>query len=112
MVHIDAVKPQVTPSVHLMNFQFFAYNGENFSIPLLQPHKLYNNSYFKPNWNITLVVTGWNSNVNSTNECLDTLLLAYKNRKSNFVVWLSTYFVYRFRSATEKPNFIQSNFTI
>lgn len=69
-----------------MNFQFMARDGETFSIPLLEPNKLWNNSKFNRNLNTTLVVTGWNSNVNSTNEAVETLFRAYKHRDINFVV--------------------------
>lgn len=85
-MHLNAIKPTITPSVHLMNFQFFTPNGNVFSIPLLEPHKLWDNPKFNCNWNTTLVVTGWNSNVNSTNEAVQTLHNAYKQRNINFVV--------------------------
>lgn len=85
-LHLNAIKPNITPSVHLMNFQFLTRHGDNFLIPLLQPHKLWDNPKFNRNWNTTLVVTGWNSNINSTNEAVETLFRAYKQRKINFIV--------------------------
>lgn len=85
-IHLNVIKPMVTPSVHLMNFHFLTPNGENFRIPLLEPHKLWDNKQFNRNWNTTLVVTGWNTNINSTNECVQTLYTAYKQRNINFVV--------------------------
>lgn len=85
-MHLNVIKPTVTPSVHLMNFQFLTPRGDNFRIPLLEPHKLWDNPKFNRNWNTTLVVTGWNSNVNSTNEAVQTLFIAYKQRKINFIV--------------------------
>lgn len=85
-IHLNVIKPMVTPSVHLMNFHFLTPNGENFHIPLLEPHKLWDNEKFNRNWNTTLVVTGWNTNINSSNECVQTLYMAYKQRNINFVV--------------------------
>lgn len=85
-VHLNVVKPAITPSVHLMNFQFLTPSGDNFRIPLLEPHKLWDNPKFNRKWNTTLVVTGWNSNVNSTNEAVETLSRAYKQRNINFIV--------------------------
>lgn len=74
-----------------MNFQFLTPNGDNFRIPLLEPHKLWDNPKFNRNFNTTLLVTGWNTNVNSTNEAVDTLFRAYKHRKINFVVGIFFY---------------------
>lgn len=85
-MHLEVIQPTITPSVHLMNFQFLTSHGDNFRIPLLQPHKLWDNSKFNRNWNTTLVVTGWNSNVNSTNEAVQTLFNAYRERNINFIV--------------------------
>lgn len=85
-VHLNAIKPTITPSVHLMNFQFLTSNDETFLIPLLEPHKLWDNPKFNRNWNTTLVVTGWNSNVNSTNAAVQTLYNAYRHRNNNFIV--------------------------
>lgn len=85
-IHLNVIKPMVTPSVHLMNFHLLTPNGENYRIPLLEPHNLWDNEKFNRNWNTTLVVTGWNTNINSTNECVDSLFAGYKHRNINFVV--------------------------
>lgn len=85
-IHLNVIKPMVTPSVHLMNFHFLTPNGENFLIPLLEPHKLWDNEKFNRNWNTTILLTGWNTNINSTNECVQKLFSAYRQRNINFVV--------------------------
>lgn len=92
-IHLNVIKPMITPSVHLMNFHLLTPSGENFLIPLLEPHKLWDNEKFNRNWNTTLVVTGWNTNINSTNECVDSLFAAYKHRNTNFVVFDTSDFV-------------------
>lgn len=85
-IHLNVIKPMITPSVHLMNFHLLTPNGENIRVPLLEPHNLWDNENFNRNWNTTLVVTGWNTNINSSNECVDKLFSAYKRRNHNFVV--------------------------
>lgn len=85
-MHSNAIQPSITPSVHLMNFQLYTRNGKAISIPLLEPNKLWNSPAFDRTVNTTLVVTGWNSNVNSTNEAIETLHRAYRQQNVNFVV--------------------------
>ncbi|XP_055296585.1 uncharacterized protein LOC129565592 [Sitodiplosis mosellana] len=92
-IHLNVIKPSITPSVHLMNFQFYTPHGDTFRIPLLEPHKLWNNSKFNREWNTTLVITGWNTNVNSTNEAVETLYRAYRQRKINFIVFDTSNFI-------------------
>lgn len=69
-----------------MKFQFYTPSGDIYRIPLLEPHKLWDNSKFNRDWNTTLIVTGWNTNANSTNEAVETLYRAYRQRKINFIV--------------------------
>lgn len=69
-----------------MNFELLTKDGENITISLLQPNKLYHHSSFRKDENIVMLVTGWNSNINETNDAVDSLYHAYRDRESNFVV--------------------------
>lgn len=69
-----------------MNFQLFTRSGENFSASLLEPNKLYHHSSFRKEWDVVMVVTGWNSNINKKNDALNVLYDAYYTRDVNFVV--------------------------
>lgn len=85
-IHLNAIKPSFTPSVHKMNFELLTHNGENVTIPLLKPEALWNHPKFNQNWDVILLVTGWNSNINETNDALDALYASYRLRDTNFVV--------------------------
>lgn len=85
-IHLDAIKPSFTPSVHKMNFELLTHNGENITIPLLDPEALWKHPKFNQKWDVVLLVTGWNSNINETNDALDTLYASYRLRNTNFVV--------------------------
>lgn len=85
-IHLDAINPSFTPSVHRMNFELLTHSGENITIPLLEPHRLWNHPKFVQDRNIVLLVTGWNSNINETNDALDAIYSAYREREVNFVV--------------------------
>lgn len=71
-----------------MNFQLFSLEGDVERVPLLFPKTLLNHSAFNPEWNTTLLVTGWNTNPETAhqNPCIQTLLRAYRTRNMNFVV--------------------------
>lgn len=85
-VSINAVKPSYTPSLEEMHFQFMTQDNEIISVPLAEPDTLWSHPKFNKNWNVTLVITGWNSNINRTNIALDVLYQAYRQRQVNFVV--------------------------
>lgn len=92
-IHLKVITPNFTPSVHLMNFELLTHNGENITIPLLEPHRLWQHSKFHQDWDIVLLVTGWNSNINETNDAVDSLYAAYRERDVNFVVHYSIQFL-------------------
>lgn len=75
-----------------MNFELLTHSGENITIPLLEPHRLWNHPKFRQEWNVVLLVTGWNSNINETNDALDAIYSAYRERDVNFVVRISNRF--------------------
>lgn len=69
-----------------MNFEMLTHSGENITIPLLEPHRLWKHPKFRQDWDVVLLVTGWNSNINHTNDALDAIYSAYREREVNFVV--------------------------
>lgn len=85
-VSINAVKPSYTPSADEMNFDFITRENQKISVSIENPDLLWNDPKFNRNWNVTLVITGWNSNINRTNIALDVLYQAYRQREVNFVV--------------------------
>lgn len=84
-IHVNAITPTFTPSIHKMNFEMLN-DDDNITIPLLNPEALWTHAKFHQDWDVVLVITGWNSNINETNDALDTLYAAYRKRNTNFVV--------------------------
>lgn len=72
-----------------MNFDFITPDYQKISVSIDNPDVLWNDPKFNKNWNVTLVITGWNSNINRTNFALDVLYQAYRRREVNFVVSIS-----------------------
>lgn len=85
-IHVNAITPTFIPNVDEMNFEMLTREHENITIPLLNPEELWTHSKFRQDWDVVLVITGWNSNINETNDALDTLYAAYRIRDTNFVV--------------------------
>lgn len=85
-IHFNAIRPSFMPSIHRMNFELLTHSGENITIPLLDPNHLWEHPRFRQDWDVVLIVTGWNSNINETNDALDVLYGAYRLRNINFVV--------------------------
>ena len=85
-VHLNAVTPSAPPNINEMNFEFLTQSGENITIPLLYPDALANHVEFRRDFTTVLLVTGWNSNINKTNDALETLYAAYQTRDVNFLV--------------------------
>lgn len=92
-VHVNAIKPSFIPNVREMNFEMLTQNNENITIPLFEPERLWNHSKFRQDWDVVLLITGWNSNINETNDALETLYAAYRRRNTNFVVNLLSFSV-------------------
>lgn len=85
-IHVNAIVPSFVPHVRDMNFELLTLNAENISMPLLDPEALWMHPRFRQDWNVVLLITGWNSNINSSNEAVDVLFAAYAQREVNFVV--------------------------
>lgn len=59
----------------------------NITVPLKEPHTLWHHPNFQVNLKIVILVTGWNSNINLTNDAVNVLYEAYRCRDDyNFVV--------------------------
>lgn len=84
----DQIKPQkkVSPHVNQMNLVFMTKNRK-YSVPLQYPELLWNHSQFRTDLNSVILVTGWTSNINETNDAMKALWNAYKCRGNvNFIV--------------------------
>lgn len=69
-----------------MNFILIT-KTENYTIPLNDAAKLWAHNVFDKNKKTVILVTGWTSNINATNEALNTISAAYMCRGNiNFVV--------------------------
>lgn len=80
------VQPKFLPKIHEMNF-VLKTKSKNISVPLEKPEQLWSNAEFKKDLPLILLITGWTTNFNDTNNALDTVYAAYKCRGNvNFVV--------------------------
>lgn len=76
----------MSPHVNQMNLVFMVKN-KKFSVPLQYPELLWKHSQFQTDLNTVILVTGWTSNINETNDAMKTLWNAYKCRGNiNFIV--------------------------
>lgn len=71
-----------------MNFEFITQDNDNISVSITDPEELWRHSKFRKDWNVTLFITGWNSDINETNDALEVMYAAYRLRDINFVVKL------------------------
>lgn len=86
----NQVKPRdkYLPELSQMNFVVFTKNDKHL-IPLENHHDLWNETLFNPSYKTEIMVTGWTSNINETNDALETIWQAYKCRGNvNFIVSL------------------------
>lgn len=86
-VSIHAIKPAQTPTIASMQYLLITPDNEQVFVPLDKSQTLWEHKRFRMNWKVVIVVTGWNSNINITNEALETLYEAFRCRDNyNFVV--------------------------
>lgn len=82
----NTVRPKFLPKINEMNF-VLKTKTKNISVPLEQPEQLWSNAEFNKDLPLVLLITGWTTNVNDTNNALETIYAAYKCRGNvNFVV--------------------------
>lgn len=81
-----SIKPKVSPDLNKMNFVLMT-DGMNYTIPLKNAKAVWNHSGFNRDLNTTILVTGWTSNINESNDALNLISDAYACRGDyNFVV--------------------------
>lgn len=80
------VQSRVTPDIAKMNY-VMKVDNQNLLVPLNEPEKLWTLKEFNPDLPLVVMVTGWTSNVNnSENGALDVIYDAYRSRGNvNFV---------------------------
>lgn len=88
---IGAIKPKYTPNINKMNYVLMTKN-RNIPISLQKSSKLWKHPGFDNKLKVIILVTGWNSNLNSdenddSSKTLNTIYNAYRCRDDyNFVV--------------------------
>lgn len=86
-MNVNAITPKYTPNINEMNFMLITPDNINITVPLKYPQILWNHPEFRMHWKVVILITGWNSNINNTNEAMDTLYEAYRCRDDyNFIV--------------------------
>lgn len=79
-------KAKVLPELSKMNFVLLT-KDDRYSLPINDSSKLWHHSSFNPALKTVILVTGWTSNINETNDALETIWAAYKCRGNvNFIV--------------------------
>lgn len=83
----NGIHSSVLPDVEKMSYVLKA-GDKNISVPLNEPEKLWTLQEFNPDLPLIMVITGWNTNLNTTdNDALNTIYAAYRCRGNfNFVV--------------------------
>lgn len=70
-----------------MNYVLITADGDNISVPILKPLLLWKHDKFDPKRKVVVLVTGWTTDINATNEAADVLAEAYKSRGDvNFIL--------------------------
>lgn len=82
-----SVKPLFTPNIANMSY-ILKVKDENILVPLDKPQDLWLLKEFDPKLPLVMVITGWTTNFNNTeNSSLDKIYAAYRCRGGiNFVV--------------------------
>lgn len=85
----ERVKPRATPEIGNMSY-VLKINNQNISVPLNKPQQLWLLREFNPKLPLVMVITGWTTNFNDTeNSALDVIYAAYRCRGNvNFVASL------------------------
>lgn len=85
-ISAKSVQPKVTPDIESMNFILMT-RTQNYSIPLREAHDLWHHNAFNASRPTAVLVTGWTSNINKSNNALSLVYDAYMCRGGvNFVV--------------------------
>lgn len=81
-----AVRPRITPDVSKMKY-VLKIKDQNITVPLNQPEKLWSLKEFDRELPLIMMITGWTTNFNDTeNPTLDKIYAAYRCRGNyNFV---------------------------
>lgn len=79
--------PHAVPNPQAVHMVLMPLDGDaEVHVPLGHSERLWRHPWFRRDWPVVVVVTGWNSNVNDSNEALDVLHEAYRCRGGyNFV---------------------------
>lgn len=85
-ISTKSVQPKAIPDIDSMNFILMT-RQQNYSIPLRNVHDLWHHAAFNASRPLAVLVTGWTSNINKSNNALSLVYEAYMCRGGvNFVV--------------------------
>lgn len=82
-----SVQPRSMPNIGNMSY-ILKIGDQNITVPLSEPERLWTLKEFNPKLPLVMVITGWTTNFNDTeNDTLDKIYAAYRCRGNvNFVV--------------------------
>lgn len=70
-----------------MNYVLITSNGDNISVPILEPLQLWRHEKFDAKKKVVVLVTGWTTDINATNNAADVLSESYNARGDvNFIL--------------------------
>ena len=70
-----------------MNYVLITSDGKNVSVPISEPLKLWKHESFDPTKKVIVLVTGWTTDINDSNNAADVLYNAYNSRGDyNFIL--------------------------
>jgi hypothetical protein len=86
-----AVSTNATESERQVNITELNYvlltDSDNITVPITNSDELWTNPAFNDSLDVVIMVTGWTSDINDSNACIDTIWDSYKQRGNvNFVV--------------------------
>lgn len=82
----NSTEPYQQPKMEEMNYVLFT-ESENISIPITESIKLWKHEKFDPKKNVTIMVTGWTTDIDEENAAAGVLGKAYMSRgDTNFIL--------------------------
>lgn len=86
-VSMNVIQPRHEPNINAMNYLLITPENHEVVVPLRNASLLWEDPHFNRALPVVMVVTGWNSIENVTNDVIDVLYKSYRCRGDyNFVV--------------------------
>lgn len=109
----SSVQPRSMPNIANMSY-ILKTKDQNISVPLSDPERLWTLKEFNPKLPLVMVITGWTTNFNDTeNDTLDKIYAAYRCRGNvNFVVRFYYFLIIIFFNVKRIFDYFQTFFLI